>query len=89
MCFSMQCKINLVGELVIGSQDIAFTPSRATFSTTFPKKCCRSESPVTTPCLNNVVGVSKGMLSIKYSNSNKTFFLCQSNFMEIIRLLQR
>ena len=32
------------------------------------------------------VGVSKGMLPVKYFCSNKATFLCQSNFMEIVRL---
>ena len=35
------------------------------------------------------VGVSMGMLPVKYFCSNKAPSLCQSNSMEIIRLLQR
>ena len=34
------------------------------------------------------LGVSKCMLPVKYFCSNKASFSCQSNFMEIIRLLQ-
>ena len=35
------------------------------------------------------LGVSKDMLPVKYFSSNKVPSLCQSNFMEIIRPLQR
>ena len=35
------------------------------------------------------MGVGNGMLSVKYFCSNKSSFLCQSNFIEITRLSQR
>ena len=52
-------------------QDVVFLPSGASFSTTFLKNCGRGESLGSTTCLNAVVGVSKGMLSVEYSCSNK------------------
>ena len=41
-------------------------PSRGSFSTTFHKNCVRGESLGTITCLETVVGVSKGMLPVKY-----------------------
>ena len=59
----------------MGFQDIAFLPTRASFSTTFLKNCGRGESLGTTTCPKTVVGVSKGMLPVKYFCSNKAFFV--------------
>ena len=67
-------------------QDVAFLPSRASFHA-FLKNSGRCESLGTTMSLKSVVGVSKGMLPVKYFRSNKTS-LCQLNLMEIIGLLQ-
>ena len=64
-----------VGELIIGSHDVAFLPSRASFSTTFLKNCGRGESLRTTTCLEAVVGVSTGMLPVKYFCYNKASFM--------------
>ena len=62
-------------ELLMGFQDLAFLPSRACFFTTFLTNCGRGESLVTTTCLKTVAGVNKGLLPVKYINSNKaTFF---------------
>ena len=41
-----------------------------------------------TTCLKTVVGVSKGMLPVKYFCLIRASFLCQLNFMEIIVLSQ-
>ena len=42
-------------------QDVALLPpSRASFSTTFLKKCVRGESLGTTTCLRTVVGGKQG-----------------------------
>ena len=60
--------------------------SRASFYTTFLNLCGRGEDLGYTTCLRTVVWVSKGMLPVEYFHSNKAF-LCQSNFIEIIRLL--
>ena len=69
----------------MGFQDVVFLSSRASFSTTFLKNCGRGESLGTTTYLKAFVGLSKGILPVKYFRSNKTS-LCQLNFMEIIRL---
>ena len=54
------------GDLLRGFQDVEYLPSRASFFTTFLKNCGRGESLRTTTCLKAVVGVSKGMLPVKY-----------------------
>ena len=64
-----------VGELLVDLQDVALLPSRACSSTTFFKDCGRGESLRTTTCLKTVVGVSQGILHIKYFYSNKAFFV--------------
>ena len=56
----------------MGFQDVAFQPSSASVSTTF---------------LEAVVRGKQGMFPVRYFRSNKTSFLCQSNYMTIIRLL--
>ena len=61
------------GEVLMCFQDEGFLPSRPCFSTM---------------SLITVVGVSKGMLLVRYFRSNKASFLCQSNLVEIIRLSQ-
>ena len=48
-------------DLLMGFQDVAFLPSRASFFTTFLKNCDRRESLWIITCLKIVVGVSKGM----------------------------
>ena len=75
--------------LFMGSQDVAFLHSRSGFFTTFRKNCGRGENLQTAHVIKLWLRVSKGMLSIKYFCSNIAFSLCQSYFMEIIRLLQR
>ena len=55
-------------------QGVAFLPSRATFYTTFLHNCGRGESLKTTTCPKTVVGVSKGMMSVKCLRSNKASF---------------
>ena len=44
------------------------------FSTMFLEHCGRCESLGTTTCLAIVVGISKGMLSVKYFHSKKASF---------------
>ena len=55
-------------------QDVAFLFSWDSFSTKFLKKCDRGESLRTTACPKTVVGVSKGMIHVKYFRSNKSSF---------------
>ena len=44
------------------------------FSTAFVKNCGRGESLQTTTCIKAVVGVSKGLLPVKYICSDKASF---------------
>ena len=62
------------------SQDVAFLPSRDSFSTTFVKNCGRGESLRTTTCLKTVVRVSKGMLPVKYFLLQQGLFLVSVKF---------
>ena len=58
----------------MGFQDVSFLPSRPGLYTTFLTNCGRGESLGTITCLRTVVGVSKGMLPVKYFHSNKASF---------------
>ena len=49
--------------------------SLASFSATFIKHCGKGECFRDTTCLKTVVGVSKGMLPVKYLRSNKASFV--------------
>ena len=44
----------------MGFQDVAFPPSRASFSTTFSNNCGSGESLRAITCLRTVVGVRQG-----------------------------
>ena len=70
-------------------QDVVNLLLRVSFSTTFPKNCGRGESIRSTTFHRNLVGGRKGMLPVRYFRSNKAYYLCQSNFVDIIKLLQR
>ena len=70
----------------MGFQDVAFLPSRASFSTTFLKSYGRGESLVTTTCLKTVVGGKQGHAPCKILLLQQSLFLCQLNFLEITRL---
>ena len=74
-------------ELLMAVQDVASLPSEASFSATFLKHCGRGESLGTTTCLRTVVGGKHRHASCKILLLQQHLFLCQSNFMEIIRLL--
>ena len=56
-------------------QDVAFLPSHTSFSTTYLTNCGSGESLGTITCLITVVGVSKGMLPVRYFCSNKAPFV--------------
>ena len=77
--FSLTIYLLWVGELLVCFQDVMFLPSCASSSTTFLNNCGEGECLVTTTCVKTVVGVSKGMLSVKYFCSNKAYF-CVSGF---------
>ena len=46
------------------------------FSTTFHKKCGTGVSLEIVICLRSVAGVRKGMLTVKYLNSNNSSLSC-------------
>ena len=50
----------------MGLQDVAFLPSRASFSTTFLKNCGRDDGLWTITYLGTVDGVSKSMRHVRY-----------------------
>ena len=78
---------NWVGRLLLkGFQDVAVLLTRASFYTTFLINCGMGESVVTTTCDNTVVGVSKGVLHVKYFCSNKASILSKRHFMEFTGL---
>ena len=70
----------------MGFQDLAFLPFPARFSTTFCKNCDSSECPGTPTCLKTVFGGKQGHASYEILLFQQSLFLCQLNFMEIIRL---
>ena len=72
----------------MGSQHVAFLLFRAGFSTTFLKNCGRDVSLGTATRLKTVVGVSKGILPVKYFLLQQSHILCQSNFMDTIRHIE-
>ena len=63
-----------LGKLQMVVQDVAFLPSRASFSTTFPKIVVEVEALGPPHVLKLWLWVSKGMLPIKYFWSTKTLF---------------
>ena len=69
-----------VGELFMGSQDVEFQPSRATFSTTCQKIVVEVKASGPPHVIRLWLGLSEGMLPAKYPGSNKAPSLCQLNF---------
>ena len=59
----------------MGFQDVAFLPSRDSFITTFLKHCGRGKSLWIAKCHKTVIGVCKGMLNVKYFDSNRSLFI--------------
>ena len=68
--------------------EAAFLPAGASFSTTFLKDYGRGEGLRATTCLRTVVGLRQRHPPCKILLLQQSSFLCQSNFMEIIRLSQ-
>ena len=79
-----------VGEPHLGFQDVVFLPpiQRQLFHHIF-FYCCRGESLVSTTCLRTVVFGKHGHAPCNDHFAPTNPLLCQSNFMEIIRLLRR
>ena len=73
----------------MGFHDVAFLSSRASVSTTFPKDCGGGVSLITITYLITVVGGKLCHARCEILLLQKSLFLCQSNCMEIIRLLLR
>ena len=76
-----------VAELMMSFLDVAFQPSKASFSTTCLKCCGRGESLGTIACLITVVGGKQGHAACKILWLHEASFLCQSNLMKIMKLL--
>ena len=71
----------------MGFQDVAFLPSKASLPTTFHTNCGRGESLRTTTCPKTVVGGKQGRGPCNNTFApTRSLFVCQSNFMETIRL---
>ena len=56
-------------------QDVVLLSSRASFHTTFLRQYDKCESLGTTTCIKTVVGVSKGMLPVKYFHLQQPLFV--------------
>ena len=69
-------------------QDVAFLPSRASFSVTFLNDCGGGGGLGTTTYLKTVLGVSMGMPPVKYFSSSVTSFMLMLNVLEVIGLPQ-
>ena len=63
-------------------QDLEFLPSGDSFYTSFHKNCCRGKILGQPHILELLMVASKGMFPVSY-------FLCYSNFIEVITLSQR
>ena len=72
----------------MGLQGVVFLPFLASFSTTFCKHCSRCEGLWTTHFLKLCLGQASSC-SKKNTRSLTKPLLCQSNVVEIIRLLDR
>ena len=70
-------------------QDVAFLPSKASFSSTFLRNNGRGEGFCITRCAKTVVGGKQGHAPCRILLLQQSLFLCQSNLMEIMILLQR
>ena len=74
LCMVVEFCLSKDRVLQLGFQDVAFLPYRASFYTTFIKHCGRGEGLWTTTCLKLWLGVSKGMLPVRYFRFNEASF---------------
>ena len=93
MCHVWYSSMNLipytrVGEQLVGFQDVAFLPYRASFKPHFLRIVQEVKASRSSHVLKLCIGVSNGVLPMKYFRSSKAS-LRQMNCMEIIRLIQR
>ena len=73
----------MVTELLMSFLDVAFLPSWASFPPHFLKMEVEVKASGQPYVIKLWLGVSKGMLSVKYFCSNTASFLCQTNFIEM------
>ena len=73
--------------LQISFQNTAFQSSIASYTTVL-KIAVEAKASEPPRVIKRWLRVSKGMLPVRYICSNKSPFLCQLNFMEVIRLSQ-
>ena len=89
LVFSLPNYVSSQGRLdPMSFQDVAFLPSRNSFSTTFVKNCGRGGSLRITTCLITVVGGKQGRAPCNIFLLQQILFSCQSIFVEITRLSQ-
>ena len=69
--------------------DVAFLPTEIVFPPHFLNIAVEVKASGPPHVLKHWLWVSNGMFCVKYFFANKAPSLCQSNFMEIMRLLQR
>ena len=74
--------------LLKGFQDVAFLSSWVSFPAIFLTNSGKGEGLRTTTYLKTVVGGRQGHAPCKILLLQQSLFLCQLNFMEIIRLSQ-
>ena len=72
----------------MGFEDVAFLPSRVSFPQYLIKIVVEVTASGPPHVLKLSLGERNGMLPVEYACSNKASFLCQLNFMEIMRLPQ-
>ena len=72
--FHVFCHHGQGSSLLICFQDVAFLPSRASFSTTFLQSCARNECLVTTTCLIALVWGKQGHAPCKILSLQLTCF---------------
>ena len=78
----------MLGDLLIGFQDIAISPPQDSFYITFLKHCGIGESFGTTTCHITVVGGKQRHAAYEILLPQRIIFFCQSDFMEIIIVSQ-
>ena len=78
-----------VAELLMGVTGCTVPAIQSLFSTTFLKNCGRGEGLGTTTCPITVIGGRQGHAPSEILLPQQSLFLCQFNFMEIMRLIQR
>ena len=79
--------ICLVGEFLMGIRAVVYLASSASFSTTCFTNCGRGEGLRASICIMAVVGGKQGHSPCRIFLLRQSL-LCQSNFVDVIRLFQ-